>query len=376
MFFSFLGFIMTTASKILHRLLLGAMVVFAFTSLVPPLRFAAALSVRALALLDLVALGTIEKNGWRSWLSISLKSVGIVLAIVGIITALIPLSIAAFGVDIFVQLKGMWTALRSRESSGKKAALFFAHLGFLIVDVLALAAIATGGWQLAVAAASISAFTMFVIAIGTFIVARVNNDLGSLFDGFCYLLLAGLGTSVARNSAKIDVDKPTAKFVAKNEGGEPMILVNNKGQVIGVVEPGQVAAPEIPASDASNILISRDVRMTPITKYDPYWDTYYTDYVSVSHDTLSPPFITTGAGQQVFGVDAVRTVTIQEAILPQDIPSLPMVPQAIPVDAALENIDSERGTPSDGACIDACCVGTACCLMLLSSRRPAPRRWR
>ena len=335
---------MAAPGTIVHRFLLGAMVVCAFVSLAPPLRFASALALRGLALLDLVALGTTEKASRGGKLSLFLKGVGVVLAIVGIITALIPLSLAAFGVDIFLQLKGMWKSLTTKDpkvSDEKRIALFFAHLGFLIVDVLAVAAIATGGWQLAVAAASVSAATMFVIAIGTFIAAKLNNDLGGFFDAFCYFLLAGVGVSIARNSAKIVENRAAAKFVAKNDGEAPMALIDNKNQVIAVVAPGEVATPEIPLRDAS-IIINRGMS--------------------------SPPFITTavnGQTAQLFGVNTVQHVTAQEGVLQGVMSSLSLEPTAIPVDEALENVEATQGTQADGAAMDACCTATACCCLAL-----------
>lgn len=334
----------STTGMVVHRILLGAMVVFAYLSVfVPPLKLVGTLSVRALALLDLITLGTGNTENatktarWIEKLFLAMKAAAVIIGALGIILALVPLSIAAFSVDIVVQIKGF---VKSIQEGRPFMAL--AHIGFLIIDALALAAIVTGGWQLAVAAASLGATMMMTISIVTvvkaFMARKAGEIVGGLFEGICYGLLAGLGIEIAHRCSEIVDKKPTAKFVAKNRDEEkPMVVTDNKGHVIAEVAPGKTQPIEIPRENANTILLDRqvDTKCGWVDRYDPYLDEYYTTLGcwDVVTDTYSPPFVATNMGQ-LFGENAVHTTLLQAG----NIDSFPLNPlhAAIPVTEGLE----------------------------------------
>lgn len=201
-----------------HRALLGVSVALGALSLIPPLRFVGALALRSVSFLSASAScsnrwGTDNLAG-RAVKCIRIAAVGV--GLVGVAASSPATIIASLATEIALQIFDAAKAFyRGDWPKG------LAHCSFVVINTLALAAVATGGWQLAVAAASISAAAMVAIGMATAMTARSDGD---VFESGCYFALAALGVASAISAAqitswkKVKCDysfKNTSKFVAK-----------------------------------------------------------------------------------------------------------------------------------------------------------------
>lgn len=319
-----------TTAKVLHRLILVAIIIFGIISRLPALGFIGALGVKALAILDLVALSpSPSKKNWKTILSICGKIVGVALGILGLVLALVPLSIAAFGVDLAYQIIGLY---QDRSDPG----LIALHIGFIIVDTLALAAVITGGWQLAVAAASISAVVMLGVALYTAVKCCVTKaDVsGSIFDTICYIALAGLCLANAITSAKITNHHKKSKFQYHNDSQEDQVIETKNGKVLGVVHPGESKEFSIDRYEADHLVVREHTEMRTVRHMDflasllskdNVW--YYTQEPFTVVDERSPPAIfshpVVGESVPIYGCDITEHTVIQHPVLPAGIVEIP-----------------------------------------------------
>ena len=323
----------SAAALAMHRCILVGMLIAGVLSIIPPLKYPGILAARALALLDLATLASFKsKDNWRGVLSLCLKGAGLILGILGIILALLPLSIAAFSVDIFTQLKEMVLCFTDKKTKNP-VAMFFLHFGFLVVDVLALAAVITGGWQLAVAAASVASAVMLGVSIYAGMIAKSADD---VFEAFCYAFFAGLSIATAVTSAQIVKKDKVVDLKVTNEDKEnPMDVINKQGQVVATLKPGETQNITVPSSQADSLILAQHTELHPVVHYSLLMDLagskypYYTTLEPFTVvDQRSPPFLNTsinGTVTPVYGVASVNTTIVQNPIIPENIPKLPFV---------------------------------------------------
>ena len=313
---------MTTKTTLaIHRILLGAMTVFAYLSVcLPALKLGGTLAVKTLNLIDsAVVFNKAEKERWKEWLSLAFKVTVVVLAVVGVILASIPLFIAGFAVDIASQLKNIY--IHASEKNVWKVALDF---GLLLIDTLALAAIITGGWQLAVAAASLGGVLMSIVTIYTFAQAYVHKDGGAFFEAFCYGALTALGFMVAHQCAQ--VSEKTATVEVKNETDQPQDVTGSDGKVAELA-PGETRTIVVPRGDANTVVIGHHaesynqkvcdkgfsvVYNSGNESYDLVKDCHYEPRIRIVQDTA--PTLSVG-NQKFVGFDS-STVTHPGTIAP------------------------------------------------------------
>lgn len=160
-------------SKVLEKSLLVTSVVFAAMSLVPPLRLAGALALRGVALLSSIL--NSEKN-WKkddlfSQIMNCSKIAIVALGIIALAVASPMLMVASLAADIGLQAIEMGRCIKKGEYT--KALI---HFGVMVIDTLALSAIAAGSWKLMVAAAAVSGFGMLILAIGVGAKAKNASD--------------------------------------------------------------------------------------------------------------------------------------------------------------------------------------------------------
>lgn len=192
-----------------QKALLGLTVVCGIISLVPPLRIAGALALRSVSLLSSVVACT---DNDRSFSACAMRSarIGIVsLGIAALVLASPLLMKISLIVDGFLQAA---EALKALQAEDPWKALM--HVGIMIIDVLVIAAIGAGSWQLMVAAASLGIVLMiYMIAL-----TAKRTDCDPCFEGWCYFALAVLGVAGACSVARLPKALPEKKvhFSYKN----------------------------------------------------------------------------------------------------------------------------------------------------------------
>ncbi|MDE3046211.1 MAG: hypothetical protein KGJ02_06165 [Verrucomicrobiota bacterium] len=177
---------------------------------VPPLRIAGMLAARSVAILsNLVNFGETYQQGWLSRI-LNVARVGLVtLGLVAIVTATPVFLVASLGGDIGLQVIEMGRAIE--QGNGLKFAI---HFCVMLLDILALAAITTGSWQLMLAAACFGTLAML-----TLMGIALNKGMG--FEAVCYLGLAALGLVSAVNigtsvhQLQPSADKQTRHYIVK-----------------------------------------------------------------------------------------------------------------------------------------------------------------
>ena len=244
----------STALLILHRCCLVLIIILHIISFIPPLRMAGALALRGLVFLDLLAQSPANKE-WRTWkgfLGLMVKCIGLALGIVGIILSLMPLFAASFGLDIVLQLKGMWNCLRDEKNHiGRKIGLFLLHLSLIIVDSLALAAIITGGWELAAAAAFVSA--VVIGGLAAYFTGlwwnlpkegKAKAEVG--FEACCYFILSLLNFVTVFSIMPFDGSQKRAKVTVKNDSTDKEMTVKDANEtLLDTLHPGETKTIDV-----------------------------------------------------------------------------------------------------------------------------------
>jgi len=169
----------------------------AIISIIPPLKLVGSLATRSIALLS-SSVNCIEAPHAKDRISSALKCAKVAIVAIGLIgiAASQPLLIiASLAADVGVNALETIKAIKNKQ--GHQAAIKFTTS---IIDSLVLAAIATGSWQLMLAASSVSAIAMAGFAIKSFSSARTNTD---VIEPLCYTILAGIGVASAISASKL-----------------------------------------------------------------------------------------------------------------------------------------------------------------------------
>lgn len=199
-----------------QKILLGMTALCAIITAIPPLRLGGSLAMRSVSFLSVAISKTPEgKEGPI----VKAAKLGIVaLGVVAIVAALPMLAVASIAADMGLQIFEGAKALYKGDYA--KAAM---HATILVIDTLALAGLIVGSWKLMVAAAAVSAFAMFVLAI-------IANSNGHGDQSLAYLVL--MGANVATAFTISEMTRVQKTVVIKND--DP----NGKMIVMGVAESG------------------------------------------------------------------------------------------------------------------------------------------
>lgn len=219
--------------QIAQRSLLVAATVCSILSIIPPLRLAGSLALRSVALLSssTTAVTRWSEESVLGKLAKVAKVAGVALGLVALAAALPALMVASIGVDLAVQV--VEAAKAAHQGKGAQA---FMHLGFAIVDTLALAGIVAGSWQLMVAAISVN----IAIMAGAIVITAVDIKKGEeVIDVICYAALGITGMVGAITSARIVHVKTNAHFSGKNETNNPITFYDKDDNVVAKVQPGE-----------------------------------------------------------------------------------------------------------------------------------------
>lgn len=207
-------------------------------SLVPPLRLAGNLATRGIALISS------SINGAETWKSDHLiekiaecsKIALVILGIVAVAVSLPVLSIASIAADLAYNTFELGRAIYHKDLD--KA---LTHMSAIVIDTFALAAIATGFWQLMVVAASLSAAAMLAFGIKVAVQAVENDKPLDTIDAVCNFLQAGVGIASAVMISKIESTNPsnTRRYVFKNPYDKEVQIHTRDGVYIMTVAPGE-----------------------------------------------------------------------------------------------------------------------------------------
>lgn len=186
-------------SKI-HKGLLLLTTALAILGAIPPLRLFASIALRATALLSST---TACVDNWKADTTFEkimkvAKMTGVALGLAGMAAASPLVLIASLAADVGIQALEMVKAFYKGED-GKGCI----HLGMLIVDVLALAGLIVGSWELMVAALAVSILAMIIIgsvAINWNYMRTEERDPWMI----PYFLLAAINFSTAFTIAKLE----------------------------------------------------------------------------------------------------------------------------------------------------------------------------
>lgn len=180
-----------------QRGLLIATVACGILSVIPPLRLAGALALRSVAFLTS---GVNVAESWqREGVIGRIAQITKVALVAGGLVALAAgtpvLMVASLAADIAYQSFEFGRAICNKDPEQA-----FCRFGIIVIDALALSAIAVGSWKLMVAAASISAFFMLTIACIKFDPSK-NLTADAVLEAACCFAWMGLGVASAIKTA-------------------------------------------------------------------------------------------------------------------------------------------------------------------------------
>ncbi len=230
-----------------QKLLLAASVPCAIIAVIPPLRLAGSLALRSVALIASAvnSVDALKKEGVLSGLLAAGKITVVILGIAGVAAAAPLLIVASLAADIAFQNLELFRAIIQKD--GLRA---LCAAGTIVVDILALASIATGSWQLMVAAASVSAAGMAALGIYIGIEAIAYRDWDKLIDVICYTAFASIGIISAITISEIVQRKVTqGYFYDRNRSPYSKIYYDNKGDTIVVAIPNETVNFKLDAKD-------------------------------------------------------------------------------------------------------------------------------
>jgi hypothetical protein len=224
-------------SHAVHTVLLVMTVGCSVLSLIPPLRLAGALALRGIACLSgllAMAAGGAEEHQ----LTLILKTVkvgAIVIGIIGLALAsplfLIQSLVADSALQIFALIKALYKDAYGHRGYVKA----FFHLTIIGVNALVLAAVVTGSVQFMLAAATVSAVVMALMAFKIW--ADCRNTARTI-DVICYFALF----AIALTSVMTDLQphSRSVKTVSSNaeERAQSTAMVYDKGRLLGYFAPG------------------------------------------------------------------------------------------------------------------------------------------
>lgn len=202
-----------------QKALLGMTAVCAILASIPPLRLGASLAMRSVSLLSVGISKTPE--GQEGPFVKAAKLATVALGIVALAASMPMLMIASLAADIGLQIIEGARAIYQGDFA--KAAM---HATILVIDTLALAGLIVGSWQLMIAAASVSAAAMLVLA-------SVAGASGHVDEMFAYWAL--MGANIATTFTIGESTRTMKTVVIKND--DP----NGKMIVMKPVGPGIVA---------------------------------------------------------------------------------------------------------------------------------------
>lgn len=263
-------------SKAVQRALLVGAVGFGVLSLVPPLRFAGSLGLRAVAFL---AACNVSAHNWQdgSKLDRALLVGKIALVVLGIVGAVLvspAMIVASIAVDTGLQIKELLSALKDKEYG--KALI---HLTMLTVNVLAIAAIVLGSWQLIVAASAISVLLMLCMAVKMYLATK--EDPGAWIDVLGYAALAGIGIAGCVTMAQLVTRIPQkATFDLENHSDYTRYVYDKNG-LIATIPPGESVHLELSYNDllqVKNGVGGNFVGVLRIETHDAPWYVYPEHY--------------------------------------------------------------------------------------------------
>lgn len=220
----------------------------AIISLIPPLGFWGALSLRSVIVLMAgvqVVHSMKTKEGMPTVLLQIVRLASIALGLSGVALHMNPLIIGSIAGEILYQVGE--TIRGSHEKDPYKA---LSHASFVILDAFILTGMLTGAWQYIVTAAAISAFMMFVFAGKTITMGIIRKDPNAVIDSICYIALGCIGITSAVRAAKLYYLVETkSHFFYKNETDHTVTIFDKNGTVIAKVAPGDSVSFNVPAKD-------------------------------------------------------------------------------------------------------------------------------
>ena len=225
------------ANTAMHKALQIATVACAIISVVPALRLAGSLALRAVAFLSTL-LSSTEKlnNDLMGTVMKCLKLAIIAFGLVAIAAASPALIVAALAVDISLHI---FDASKAFYNGNIEKGLI--HLGIGVINTFALAAVAAGSWQVMVTAAALSSVFMGLMAIKTTLeIADGKRSAWDFIDVLCHLALMGTGAVAAIKTAEITARSITkTNYQFRNYGKEGSFLFNNQNRLVGYAAPGE-----------------------------------------------------------------------------------------------------------------------------------------
>lgn len=180
-----------------RRGLLILTVACAALTLIPPFKLGASIAMRSVSFL------TSSLNCAENWNSdsdlgkfakickIAIVTLGIVALAISMPVLLVVSLVADIGLQAIAVLKAI------SDGDGRKA---LTHFSILVIDAFGLAAMLTGMWELMVAAASVTALALLVLAIKVGMDGSYNNMENGV-DAFCYAALSAFGVYTAVTNA-------------------------------------------------------------------------------------------------------------------------------------------------------------------------------
>ena len=170
----------------------------------------------------------------------------VALGIAGAVLLSPAIIVASIAADTALHIKGLISDLMN----GKYADALM-RLAMITINVLAIAAIVVGSWQLIVAACAISVALMFAMAIkvGVAVFTDKEKDPNAWIDAFAYVALAGIGIGGCVTMAQIVHRIPEKATFDLTNNTEYTRYIYDKNGVIATLAPGESLHLELPYNE-------------------------------------------------------------------------------------------------------------------------------
>lgn len=186
----------TFPNLVAQKGLLILTVAFSILSLIPSLRFVGSMGTRSTALLSTVSLCALDGAITPAT---CIKVSAVALGLIGVATGSPTIIIASLAADLAVQSMSIFKALWQKEYIKT-----LPHLGVIVIDSLAIAAMVTGLWPIIVTACAVNALVMVGLIAKCASNGPPRNAMETI-DLFCYAALMIIGIAGAVDSSEYTV---------------------------------------------------------------------------------------------------------------------------------------------------------------------------